>query len=62
MDRQLQIQPLGRMQADGAFLPARQEHPPRRLGRRRGAGAGGIAQAEFFAILLNEFFHGYLVI
>ena len=43
MDRQFQIQPLGRVQADGAFLPARQEHPPRRLGRCRRAGAGGIA-------------------
>ena len=62
MHRQLQIQPLGRVQADGAFLPARQEHPSRRLGRRRGAGAGGIAQAEFFPILLNKLFHGYLVI
>ena len=62
MNRQFQIQPLGRVQTDGAFLPARQEHPPRRLGRRRGAGAGGIAQTEFFPIFLNELFHGYLVI
>ena len=58
---QRQIDPFGGVQADGFLLPARQQHPARRLGGCGGTGAGGVAQAQLLAVLYNKLFH-YLVI
>ena len=55
---EVQLDALGRLQADGLLPPARQQHPRRSLGRSRRARAGRIAEAQALAVLYEIFFHG----
>ena len=54
---EVQLDALGRLQADGLLPPARQQHPRRSLGRSRRARAGCVAEAQALTVLYEIFFH-----
>ena len=54
---EVQLDAFGRLQADGLLPPARQQHPRRSLGRRGGARAGCVAEAQALTVLYEIFFH-----
>ena len=54
---ELEPDALRRIERDGLLPPAGEQHPCRRLGRRRGARAGRISEPETLAVLFDVLFH-----